>query len=287
MGRCLVVAFLGMTLAAYGQRQMSVPDLVTFIKSSIQMHNDDRAVADDGAPPQADESPGCGNRGGSARPGRGSADARGAAGADHHQRESSGRRPGRAASSAGRDSIAESGRAERDPGGDHGKSARLHQEPAQLYLRASHHAQFRSVRDGILAPGRQNPGAAQLRGRQGRLQGRSGEQSAGGEHEARAVGRHHFLGRVRNHAVPDLHSPDADAIRLGTLGHAARQADVRVQLPCGAAQFGLQHLSPAFGPHHRGRISRADLRRRGHQADHADQDGLRRPGGLPDQPGFA
>jgi hypothetical protein len=45
MGRCLVV-FLGMALAAYGQRQMSVPDLVTFIKSSIQMHNDDRAVAD-------------------------------------------------------------------------------------------------------------------------------------------------------------------------------------------------------------------------------------------------
>ena len=34
-----------MSLAAYGQRQMSVPDLVTFIKSSIQMHNDDRAVA--------------------------------------------------------------------------------------------------------------------------------------------------------------------------------------------------------------------------------------------------
>src|SRR5579862_8931234 len=45
MGRCLVV-FLGMALAAYGQRQMSVPDLVTFIKSSIQMHNDDRAVAE-------------------------------------------------------------------------------------------------------------------------------------------------------------------------------------------------------------------------------------------------
>jgi hypothetical protein len=37
--------FLGMTLAAFGQRQMSVPDLVTFIKSSIQLHNDDRAVA--------------------------------------------------------------------------------------------------------------------------------------------------------------------------------------------------------------------------------------------------
>lgn len=34
-----------MSLAAYGQRQMSVPDLVTFIKSSIQMRNDDRAVA--------------------------------------------------------------------------------------------------------------------------------------------------------------------------------------------------------------------------------------------------
>lgn len=45
MGRCLVAAFLGMTLAAYGQRQMSVPDLVTFIRSSIQLHNDDRAVA--------------------------------------------------------------------------------------------------------------------------------------------------------------------------------------------------------------------------------------------------
>ena len=38
--------FLGMALAAYGQRQMSVPDLVTFIKSSIQLRNDDRAVAD-------------------------------------------------------------------------------------------------------------------------------------------------------------------------------------------------------------------------------------------------
>src|SRR5512143_2920234 len=38
--------FLGMTLAAYGQRQMTVPDLVTFIKSSIQLRNDDRAVAD-------------------------------------------------------------------------------------------------------------------------------------------------------------------------------------------------------------------------------------------------
>src|SRR3954465_3196554 len=37
--------FLAMTLAAYGQRQMSVPDLVTFIKSSIQMRNEDRAVA--------------------------------------------------------------------------------------------------------------------------------------------------------------------------------------------------------------------------------------------------
>jgi hypothetical protein len=39
------IVFLGMTLAAYGQRQMSVPDLVTFIKSSIQLRNDDRAVA--------------------------------------------------------------------------------------------------------------------------------------------------------------------------------------------------------------------------------------------------
>src|SRR5512142_1801964 len=50
MGRGLwslhsIAVFLGMTLAAYGQRQMSVPDLVTFIKSSIQLHNDDRAVA--------------------------------------------------------------------------------------------------------------------------------------------------------------------------------------------------------------------------------------------------
>src|SRR5579872_3302219 len=41
----LIAVFLGLTLAAYGQRQMSVPDLVTFIKSSVQMHNDDRAVA--------------------------------------------------------------------------------------------------------------------------------------------------------------------------------------------------------------------------------------------------
>ena len=40
-----IAVFLGMTLAAYGQRQMSVPDLVTFIKSSVQMHNDDHAVA--------------------------------------------------------------------------------------------------------------------------------------------------------------------------------------------------------------------------------------------------
>src|SRR6185295_5066892 len=38
--------FLGLALAAYGQRQMSVPDLVTFIKSSIQLRNDDRAVAE-------------------------------------------------------------------------------------------------------------------------------------------------------------------------------------------------------------------------------------------------
>src|SRR6185312_11844640 len=46
MGRiCQACIFLGMTLAAYGQRPMSVPDLVTFIKSSIQLHNDDRAVA--------------------------------------------------------------------------------------------------------------------------------------------------------------------------------------------------------------------------------------------------
>ena len=45
MRRCLVAVFFWMTLAAYGQRSMSVPDLVTFIKSSIQLHNDDRAVA--------------------------------------------------------------------------------------------------------------------------------------------------------------------------------------------------------------------------------------------------
>ncbi|MGH9647218.1 MAG: hypothetical protein ACRD4E_10410 [Bryobacteraceae bacterium] len=45
MGRSLVAVLLGMTLAAYGQRQMSVSDLVTFIKSSVQLHNDDRAVA--------------------------------------------------------------------------------------------------------------------------------------------------------------------------------------------------------------------------------------------------
>src|SRR5512132_4166576 len=45
MRRCLAAVFFWMTLAAYGQRPMSVPDLVTFIKSSIQLHNDDRAVA--------------------------------------------------------------------------------------------------------------------------------------------------------------------------------------------------------------------------------------------------
>ena len=39
-------AFVAMSLAAYAQRQMSVPDLVTFSRSSIQLHNDDRAVAD-------------------------------------------------------------------------------------------------------------------------------------------------------------------------------------------------------------------------------------------------
>jgi len=44
MGRRLVV-FFGLALAAYGQRQMSVADLVTFIKSSIQLRNEDRAVA--------------------------------------------------------------------------------------------------------------------------------------------------------------------------------------------------------------------------------------------------
>jgi hypothetical protein len=47
MGRIrLACLFLAMPLAAFGQRQMSVPDLVTFIKSSIQLRNDDRAVAD-------------------------------------------------------------------------------------------------------------------------------------------------------------------------------------------------------------------------------------------------
>ena len=50
MGRrrasCLIAVFLAMSWAAYAQRPMSVPDLVTFIKSSIQLHNDDRAVAD-------------------------------------------------------------------------------------------------------------------------------------------------------------------------------------------------------------------------------------------------
>ncbi|MCU1338937.1 MAG: hypothetical protein JWO19_4518 [Bryobacterales bacterium] len=46
MGRWLIAVLVAMTTAAYGQRQMSVPDLVTFIKSSVQLHNDDRAVAD-------------------------------------------------------------------------------------------------------------------------------------------------------------------------------------------------------------------------------------------------
>jgi hypothetical protein len=45
MGR-LSWAFIAMSLLAYAQRQMSVPDLVTFIRSSIQLKNDDRAVAD-------------------------------------------------------------------------------------------------------------------------------------------------------------------------------------------------------------------------------------------------
>src|SRR5437763_1163163 len=46
MGQMLrACVFLGFTLAAYAQRPMSVPDLVTFIRSSIQLHNDDRAVA--------------------------------------------------------------------------------------------------------------------------------------------------------------------------------------------------------------------------------------------------
>ena len=43
--KALIAAFLGITLAASAQRQMSVPELVTFIKSSIQLRNDDRAVA--------------------------------------------------------------------------------------------------------------------------------------------------------------------------------------------------------------------------------------------------
>lgn len=45
MGR-LGWVFAAMSLLAYAQRQMTVPDLVTFIKSSIQLKNDDRAVAD-------------------------------------------------------------------------------------------------------------------------------------------------------------------------------------------------------------------------------------------------
>lgn len=45
MGR-LGWAFIAISLAAYAQRQMTVPDLVTFIKSSVQLKNDDRAVAD-------------------------------------------------------------------------------------------------------------------------------------------------------------------------------------------------------------------------------------------------
>lgn len=45
MGGGLVAAFLALTLTAYGQRAMSVPDLVTFVKSAIQLRNDDRAVA--------------------------------------------------------------------------------------------------------------------------------------------------------------------------------------------------------------------------------------------------
>lgn len=45
MGR-LGWALVAMSLLAYAQRQMTVPDLVTFIKSSVQLKNDDRAVAD-------------------------------------------------------------------------------------------------------------------------------------------------------------------------------------------------------------------------------------------------
>ena len=43
MNKFILVAI---SLLAYGQRQMSVPDLVIFIKSSVQLKNDDRAVAD-------------------------------------------------------------------------------------------------------------------------------------------------------------------------------------------------------------------------------------------------
>lgn len=42
----VVCAFLVAAVAAWAQRQMSVPQLVSFIKSSVQMRNDDRQVAE-------------------------------------------------------------------------------------------------------------------------------------------------------------------------------------------------------------------------------------------------
>ena len=46
MGRICWACLLAMCVGAYAQRQMTVPDLVTFIRSSIQLKNEDRAVAD-------------------------------------------------------------------------------------------------------------------------------------------------------------------------------------------------------------------------------------------------
>src|SRR5712692_1415560 len=42
----LILALILATVAVYAQRQMTVAQLVTFLKSSIQMKNDDRQVAD-------------------------------------------------------------------------------------------------------------------------------------------------------------------------------------------------------------------------------------------------
>jgi hypothetical protein len=42
----LICAFLAITAAAHAQRQVTIPELVSFIKSAIQLHNDDRKVAD-------------------------------------------------------------------------------------------------------------------------------------------------------------------------------------------------------------------------------------------------